>query len=175
MSLTCPRCHSALLPDKHATGIAWRCHGCGGQSLNFSQFRRVIPEDHANDIWETAMLTPRAPSIRSLCPECQRDMAAVLVPLKDREVELDVCRSCQRVWLDRQERIAGHLRENAEPGPQPEVKPISPGTRVRAGRAWSKRVHHTFTDTDLQRARIVWLGIGVLVFLAILRFFAGRR
>lgn len=133
MTMTCPRCSTALKPEKHATGIAWRCSGCGGQSLNFSQFRRIVPEAHANGIWETAMLNPRAPSRRSLCPECHRDMAAVLIPMNERELELEVCRGCQRLWLDRQERIAGHLTENAEPGPLPEVKPISMEARVRMG------------------------------------------
>jgi Zn-finger nucleic acid-binding protein len=133
MAMTCPRCITPLNPDKHSTGIAWRCTGCGGQSLNFSQFRRIVPEAHANGIWETAMLEPRAPRLKSLCPECQRDMAAVLIPMKERELELEVCRGCQRLWLDRQERIAGHLTENAEPGPLPAIKPISMDARIRMG------------------------------------------
>jgi len=169
--MTCPRCHSALIPDKHSTGIAWRCHGCGGQSLNFSQFRRVIPDDHANGIWETAMLNPQAPSVRSLCPECQRDMAAVLIPFKERIVELDVCRGCQRVWLDRQERIAGHLRENAEPGPRPEARSISIEAKVRMMQHMSGRRYSDFTG----RIPRYLLTLLIVMFVFALTFCIGRR
>ena len=169
--MTCPRCHSALLPDKHPTGIAWRCHGCGGQSLNFSQFRRVIPDDHANGIWEIAMLNPQAPSIRSLCPECQRDMAAVIIPFKEREVELDVCRGCQRVWLDRQERIAGHLREHSERGPQPEVRPISIDAKVRMVRHMTNRAYSRFNGRMSQ----LLLSILIFTFLFALTLCIRRR
>jgi Zn-finger nucleic acid-binding protein len=168
--MTCPRCSTALIPEKHKTGIAWRCTGCGGQSLNFSQFRRVVPEAHANGIWETAMLKPRAPSRKSLCPECQRDMAAVLIPMQERELELEVCRNCQRLWLDRQERIAGHLTENAEPGPLPDVRPISAEAQIRMGEQLARGVR--------RRASAQVLGRGaLLVFLIylLLEFWVRRK
>jgi Zn-finger nucleic acid-binding protein len=169
MTMTCPRCSTALKPEKHTTGIAWRCAGCGGQSLNFSQFRRIVPEAHANGIWETAMLKPRAPSRRSLCPECQRDMAAVLIPMTERELELEVCRICQRLWLDRQERIAGHITENAEPGPLPEARSISSDAQVRMGEELAKRVRRRATPREVGRGFLLFLAIYL-----ILRFWLTR-
>jgi len=142
MKLICPSCDSALKALKHATGIAWRCAGCGGQSLNFSQFRRLVPEARANDIWETAMLEPRALSRRSLCPECQRDMAAVLIPVPERELELAVCRNCQRLWLDRQENIAGHLAAGAVPGPLPEARTVSGTAQERMAEELARYVRN---------------------------------
>ncbi len=118
----CPRCHVDLWGGRHATGIAWRCRKCGGESLNFSQFRRLIPELHANEIWMTAMEQPVAPHRRACCPECRREMAAVLVPFHGREIELDICRSCQRLWMDSQENQTGRLnRGDTEPGGKPPV------------------------------------------------------
>jgi Zn-finger nucleic acid-binding protein len=170
MAMTCPRCSTPLKPDKHNTGIAWRCTGCGGQSLNFSQFRRIVPEAHANGIWETAMLEPRAPRLRSLCPECRRDMAAVLIPVQERELELEVCRGCQRLWLDRQERIAGHLTENAEPGPLPEVKPISMDARIRMGEEMLRQMRRR----QLIGRYGLWTAILILIALFVLGA-AGKR
>ncbi len=138
MTMSCPRCRSALKADKHDTGIAWRCLSCGGQSLNFSQFRKLVPEPKANGIWEDAMLHPRAPRRRTLCPECERDMAAVLIPMAERELELEVCRNCQRLWLDSQENIAGHLSAGAAPGPQPKVMVISAAAQERLADALAR-------------------------------------
>jgi len=96
----CPRCHRPLGPLKHETGIAWRCAGCGGQSLNFSQFRRLIPEQHAREIWLTATEHPLHPRRRVDCPECRQEMSAVMISFHGREIELDLCQTCQRLWLE---------------------------------------------------------------------------
>lgn len=120
MSLICPRCAAPLSGARHATGIAWRCSGCGGQSLNFSQFRRMIPDRNASEIWMTAMENPSAPRTRTRCPECRSDMAAVIIPFENRDLELTVCRNCQRLWMDSQEHTARQLRSSdGEPAPTP--------------------------------------------------------
>jgi Zn-finger nucleic acid-binding protein len=170
MTLTCPRCRSALKAEKHETGIAWRCAGCGGQSLNFSQFRRLVPGARANDIWESAMQEPRAPSRRSLCPECQRDMAAVLIPMPGREVELEVCRNCQRLWLDRQENIAGHLAEGAVPGPLPEARSVSGTAQERMAEELARHVRNR--DRIKELAQRLFVALALLYF--VVRFLARR-
>jgi hypothetical protein len=100
---TCPLCGCRLHPLRHLTGIAWRCSSCGGQSLNFSQFRRLIPEHNAREIWLDAMLHPDAPSHPLRCPECRRQMCAVFIPLREKQIELALCQACQRLWLEPQE------------------------------------------------------------------------
>lgn len=102
-TMLCPRCGRALDGCDHTLGIAWRCVQCGGQSLNFSQFRRMIPQHGANAIWDSATARPVPPRRRTPCPECHSGMAAVNLPLNGRMVELDICLPCQRLWLDRQE------------------------------------------------------------------------
>ena len=171
--MTCPRCRSALKANKHDTGIAWRCTGCGGQSLNFSQFRKLVPEPKANGIWETAMLHPRAPHRRTHCPECARDMAAVLIPLPERELELEVCRNCQRLWLDSQENIAGHLSSGAAPGPQPDAMPMSPSARERLAEHLARGTRRRFSGDYNVIIRAVPFALIILYF--IVRFWLQKR
>lgn len=123
--MNCPRCHTKLTGAKHETGIAWRCPGCGGQTLNFSQFRKLIPEPRANRIWETVMEKPARPRTKSLCPECGRDMAAVFLPAGEQTLELDICRTCQRLWLDSALRDAHKLPAEQETVPAPAPRPMT--------------------------------------------------
>jgi Zn-finger nucleic acid-binding protein len=101
--LVCPRCGIPLQGGDHELGIAWRCRACGGQSLNFSQFRRLVPERGANEIWLEAAAKPGIPKSHTRCPECLAAMDAVQIPFRGGSVELDICRRCQRLWLDRHE------------------------------------------------------------------------
>lgn len=120
--LVCPRCGIPLGGTEHELGIAWRCGACRGQSLNFSQFRRMVPEHGARDIWLEAMKRPVTPQQRTRCPECLAAMDAVLIPLNGRTIELDICLLCQRLWLDAQE-------ENGVANPPGKSgKPFSLGT-----------------------------------------------
>ncbi len=171
--MKCPRCRSALKAEKHDTGIAWRCAGCGGQSLNFSQFRKLVPEPKANGIWEEAMLHPRAPRRRTLCPECGRDMAAVLIPMQERELELEVCRNCQRLWLDSQEDIAGHLTAGTAPGPQPEPWTISESARERLAEQLASRTRRRFSGDYNILLRMV--GIAVLILYGVIRLWLYKK
>lgn len=125
--LVCPRCEIPLRGSDHELGIAWRCGRCQGQSLNYSQFRRLVPEAGANDIWLEVATHPLRPRERTRCPECLADMDAVVIPLHGRSVELDICRPCQRLWLDRQEQ-----GESATPG----LVRVSAALPVERRRGW---------------------------------------
>ncbi len=100
---SCPRCEVNLTPTDHETGLAWRCPQCAGSSLNFSQFRKLVPEFHADEIWMTTLEQPVRPNRKACCPECHRNMTAVLIPFQGREVELDICSRCQRLWMESQD------------------------------------------------------------------------
>lgn len=91
----------------------------------------MVPEHGANDIWMQAISRPGAPQQRTQCPECLAGMDAVLIPFRGRFIELDICRACQRLWLDRQEIessggaltiIPGTVGRPALPGPPPSPK-----------------------------------------------------
>jgi Zn-finger nucleic acid-binding protein len=66
----------------------------------------VIPGARVDDIWLTATAEPVISPYRGKCPECRRVMHAVLVPWQNREIELDLCRPCQRLWMDNAENSA---------------------------------------------------------------------
>lgn len=166
LAMACPRCPQVLKGQRHATGIAWRCLGCGGQSLNFSQFRRMVPAAQADGIWDTALRYPLAPRRRARCPECQRDMAAVHLPLEERELELSICRTCQRLWLDRQESIAAHLNEDQAAGPQPPAWKVTHRARDRMAGEMARSVRRRFS---LSMDQIAWG-----VFCVILLYWVAR-
>lgn len=80
----------------------------------------MIPDRNASEIWMTAMEQPSAPRLRTRCPECRNDMAAVMIPFENRDLELTVCRNCQRLWMDSQEHSARQIHTSAaEPAPTP--------------------------------------------------------
>ena len=108
------------------------------------------------------MLHPRAPRRRTLCPECERDMAAVLIPMKERELELEVCRNCQRLWLDSQENIAGHLSGGAKPGPQPEAWTISASAQERLAEQLARRTRWRYRG---EYNIVIRLVLGALIIL----------
>jgi Zn-finger nucleic acid-binding protein len=158
--MTCPRCGRQLNGARHETGIAWRCEGCGGQTLNFSQFRRLIPEPQANSIWERVMEKPARPRVRSLCPECRRDMAAVYVPSGGRRLELDICRSCQRVWLDSQEMSAQQLEEARA------AAPLLPARHMTG--AAQQRLAEQLARRELLRPRVYEMSVRGFILILVL-------
>ena len=100
MLLTCPRCGTGLSAEEEESGLTWRCAGCGGISINYSQFRRRVSAWHANRIWDGAAAAKLA-SPRTACPECRRPMVAAAMP-KDASGSLRVglCVPCQRLWME---------------------------------------------------------------------------
>lgn len=135
MGMDCPRCGAGLAPGKHDTGIAWRCLKCGGESLNFSQFRRMIPDEQVDVIWWTAKERPVAAPGGTVCPECRRPMLAVLIPHREEELELDICQGCQRLWRDgpRAPKASRRLDIGRGASPKPPVLKVVP-RRARPGR-----------------------------------------
>ena len=89
-------------------------------------------------------------------------LAAVLIPMRERELELEVCRNCQRLWLDSQENIAGHLSAGAKPGPQPEAWTISASARERLADQLARRTRRRFRGDYNIIIRAVFFGLIIL-------------
>ncbi|MES2709028.1 MAG: hypothetical protein V4726_20700 [Verrucomicrobiota bacterium] len=137
--MLCPRCRIPLNSRPHATGVAWGCGRCAGQSLNFSQFRKLLPQLQANEIWLTVMENPVVPQKRACCPECRTAMAAVLIPLESGGTQLDVCPPCQRLWMDPPARQARQLEEGLlAPGLREELPVVKMEGRRQERRAGRK-------------------------------------
>ena len=163
--LTCPRCALPLAAEPHETGVAWRCRKCSGQSLNFSQLRKLIPRLQANEIWLTVMENPVPPRWLGRCPECGTTLSAALIPFPAGEAELDVCLPCQRLWRDGQGRGL-RLPENA-PGfaraPGADLPVVRMEGRKHERRAFRPREAEEATPgwtvlSRLRRLLAQWLG-----------------
>lgn len=113
--------------------MIWHCRQCRGISLNFSQFRKLVPAWHANRIWESAIAGPRLASPEVRCPECRRPTNALDGRLPAGVLALKLCLVCQRLWMEAADR--------GDPGscamlPTPlafQQQHVDPGTCLRDG------------------------------------------
>lgn len=99
---TCPRCAVPLVETGTPLGYVYVCPQCGGQRAAMAILRRAgASPAFLKHLWGAAL---GADATRRLaCPECRRPMAAVPTFLETHRLDLDVCPSCQSVWLDRAE------------------------------------------------------------------------
>lgn len=87
------------------------------------------------------MEQPVAARRQTLCPECRKDMAAVLIPFQGKEIELDICRTCQRLWMDAQENQTYRLDLSETPrGRKPPVIKMTGRGVERLVKEQAKRV-----------------------------------
>ncbi|MDB6133589.1 MAG: rhomboid family serine protease [Verrucomicrobiales bacterium] len=170
----CPKCGIHLQGAKHTTGIAWRCASCQGQSLNFSQFRKMIPRDRVDEIWLTTNEQPVTAPGRTPCPECRRPMNAVLIPLEEREVELDICCICQRLWLDSQEKLSGiiDISEKTRTGRKPPViRMTKRGADDPAQQAYQEKLARVQVQLIREKHRHRPIVFQLMLFLAVYLLF----
>jgi len=99
---SCPRCAKPLVESRTPLGFVYVCPECGGQSAALAVLRRAgATPAFLKHLWAAGLgaeATRRLP-----CPQCRRPMAAVPTVLGRHRLDLDVCPSCQAVWLDRAE------------------------------------------------------------------------
>ncbi|MBE3070865.1 MAG: rhomboid family intramembrane serine protease, partial [Planctomycetes bacterium] len=91
-----------LVESRTPLGYVYVCPQCGGQRAAMAILRRAgASPAFLKHIWAAAL---SADATRRLaCPECRRPMASVPTFLETHRLDLDVCPSCQSVWLDRAE------------------------------------------------------------------------
>lgn len=136
MTPSCPRCGPPM--DRVPGSGGFRCGECAGQGVTVGMLRREVDADAVNRLWQAAVQAPPA-GVR--CPSCTHAMVA----LDAFGVELDICRTCQWVWLDAGERDA--LPAGA-PAPEEPGEPELPEAAQEAMRRL--RLHE---DGRRQRAR----------------------
>lgn len=94
----CPKCRSALARRKNDFGVFWYCDSCSGSAVTMSLLRKMIPSDTMNGLWQRARMGSHPKKHR--CPGCNRKMAEVSVDAEGQTRAIDVCKTCQFVWLD---------------------------------------------------------------------------
>jgi Zn-finger nucleic acid-binding protein len=92
--LPCPRCRTALYPQRVPGGSAWSCPNCKGAVFNLALLRTQLDSETVSALWEASDAAITAP--RKTCPSCTASMSKCSIS----ELELEVCRRCQLVWFD---------------------------------------------------------------------------
>ncbi|MBI3186019.1 MAG: zf-TFIIB domain-containing protein [Myxococcales bacterium] len=103
--MNCPRCLTPLKPIRHELGgvavEAMRCRKCTGHFLETADLRQVEQVVDVRLI-DWRHLPGEETQARILfCPRCEGQKAMdKVVSDRDKRVVMDLCGSCQGVWLD---------------------------------------------------------------------------
>lgn len=99
--LKCPKCQTALTRTKSEAGLIWRCSTCGGLALLISILRKIVSTEAINRFWRRSR-EKSLPQVLA-CPGCNNRMEEVLFETPRGDRTLDVCETCQFVWIDKDE------------------------------------------------------------------------
>ena len=97
----CPRCGGKL-------EVAWMksrrscksCAACGGMAVNVEALKTSFAPESIGQIVQHAKAHEEAGCI---CPNCGKSMSLLKVAVGRRQIEIDVCGTCQTVWYDKDE------------------------------------------------------------------------
>ena len=97
----CPRCGGKL-------EVAWMksrrscksCAACGGMAVNVGALKTSFAPESIGQIVQQAKTHEVAGCI---CPNCGKSMSLLKVAVGRRQIEIDVCGTCQTVWYDKDE------------------------------------------------------------------------
>ena len=149
--LPCPRCSIPLKTHVTQCSVHYACPKCDGRAGNLALLRRTLEPEFVNRLWRTvrdAHPTDHHGQLR--CPSCRTRMhPAGLDSEEGAELQLDVCRVCQIVWLDADEVARVPQAPAAEPAITPAgrftpaaAEALAPmlleSERRRAERAWGE-------------------------------------
>ncbi len=102
--MNCPRCKSVALKQDRLreaaiTYHAWACPQCTGLWLSREELVRAEMEEKPALFEFRQLLGREAQAAPLACPECQGALQK-LRSSRDHHVTMDVCRKCEKVWLD---------------------------------------------------------------------------
>jgi Zn-finger nucleic acid-binding protein len=92
---------TSLSPIGVPDGLMWKCEVCSGMAANVSVLRNYLKGDTVKKLWLKA-ITASTPSNRK-CPCCVNMMNEFTVSRDNRQIHLDLCRTCQLMWFDKNE------------------------------------------------------------------------
>lgn len=92
---------SAKLRSAYARGAyIWYSPDNGGRLITFAAAKKIMGEDSARELWLRSEVKSLGTSWKK-CPSCSRGMRIVQAPQWAGAYEVDVCRSCHLIWLDK--------------------------------------------------------------------------
>ena len=99
--LTCPACRTQLILLATAEGALWKCETCSGMAANLAVVRKRISDKTVREFWLKAT-TESVPSNRQ-CPCCAQKLNEFTAGTGEQWFHLDLCKTCQLMWFDRNE------------------------------------------------------------------------
>lgn len=115
--LNCPACHIGLDRTKTHEGALFVCPQCSGKLVPFSLLRQAVSPSLVDDLVRSARAQIQLNGKQ--CPSCSRPMALVAAVGARTPTNVDICTSCEAVWLDRGELDALPKRLDRAAGPPP--------------------------------------------------------
>jgi len=99
--MICPKCKTSLSPTRVAEGSLWKCEACAGVAANVAVLREHLKDDTVRKLWLEA-ITASTQSDRK-CPCCVKMLKEFTVSRDNQQIHLDLCRTCQLMWFDKDE------------------------------------------------------------------------
>jgi len=117
--LYCPKCGRELVREFYERRIRFRCPAGHGECMTVSGVRSLCGDPgFVGGLWHNACYLAPTGSVE--CPVCRRPMKTVAIDVGEKELEIDVCCSCQEIWFDPNE--LGAIPVYAPPA-EPELPP----------------------------------------------------
>ena len=81
--------------------MLWKCEVCSGVAANLAVLRKYLQDDTVRRLWLEA-ITASTLSNRK-CPSCSQMLKEFTVSRDNHRIHLDLCRTCQLIWFDKNE------------------------------------------------------------------------
>lgn len=119
--LACPECLVELVYAPTDRGYVWQCEQCGGCVSNLAALRERAGPQYVERL--TRLAREGGASWKRPCPMCSNYLTELDAALEGDALSLDVCTTCQSVWLGREARL--RLLPSSSPG-SPSAVPSEP-------------------------------------------------
>ncbi len=93
----CPRCAKELIKRENRGVMRYSCTKCFGFAIEFPVLKQFMPPDEVDILWQGV---ENAPAGTLNCSHCLAPMQTLMKDHGVRELELDLCRRCEVLWLD---------------------------------------------------------------------------
>ncbi len=99
--MICPKCKTTLSPTRVAEGSLWKCEACSGVAANLAVLRKYLKDGTVRKLWREAIAGSTLSNRK--CPCCVNMLKEFTVSRDNRQIHLDLCKTCQLMWFDRNE------------------------------------------------------------------------
>lgn len=101
--LSCPRDHATLQETTVGEAHLDVCPKCSGQYFDSGEMFAAFGMKADNSYWDRSETGGSVTESKIHCPRCEQTMLSQQVAYDAHKVEIDRCRSCGGIWLDKGE------------------------------------------------------------------------